>query len=136
MAKFLTREQILNYDDIKTEVVTCPEWGGDVNVRGLTAGERDRWEASLYTTKQHGNKYEIVSNRDNLRAKFVAVSVVDEKGKTIFTTGDIEMLAQKSAAPMDRIFTVAQRLSGMSNADVEELEKNLTGDQNDTSTTN
>ena len=136
MSKFLSREQILNYDDIKTEVVSCPEWGGDVNVRGLTAGERDKWESSLYTTKKHGNSYEVISNKENIRAKFIAVSVVDEKGKLIFTAGDIETLSQKSAAPMDRIFAVAQRLSGMTNADVEELEKNLTSDQKDTSITN
>jgi len=136
MSKFLSREQILNYDDIKTEVVSCPEWGGDVNVRGLTAGERDRWEASLYTTKKHGHEFEVIANKDNLRAKFVAVSVVDEKNKLLFTVGDIESLTQKSAAPMDRIFAVAQRLSGMSNGDIEELEKNLKSDQADISITN
>ena len=77
----LTREDILNYNDIKTEIVPVPEWGGEVKVKGLTAGERDKWEASLYSTKRHGNSFEIVSNRDNLRAKFIAVSVVDDKGK-------------------------------------------------------
>jgi hypothetical protein len=134
--KLLTRDQILEYNDIKTQVVQVPEWGGEVIVKGLTAGERDKWEASLYTAKQHGKNIEIVSNRDNLRAKFVAVSVVDEKGKPLFTAGDIEALTKKSAAPMDRIFTVAQKLSGMSDNDVEELEKNLNGDHKDISTTN
>ena len=131
----LTREDILNYNDIKTEIVPVPEWGGEVKVKGLTAGERDKWEASLYSTKRHGNNFEIVSNRDNLRAKFIAVSIVDDKGKLLFTSGDIEALAKKSAAPVDRIFSVAQKLSGMSDNDVEELEKNLNGDQKDISIT-
>jgi hypothetical protein len=44
-------------------------------------------------------------------------------------------LTKKSAAPMDRLFSVAQRLSGMSNEDVEELEKNLKSDPTDISPT-
>lgn len=132
----LSREQILNCVDTKTETVPCPEWGGDVIVKGLSAGERDKWEASLFTTVKHGNSFEIKSNRDNIRAKFVVASAVDEYGKPLFTVGDIDALAKKSAAPMDRLFAVAQRLSGMTDEDVEELEKNLKSDQDDTSTTN
>lgn len=132
----LSREAILNCNDTKTETVPCPEWGGDVIVKGLSAGERDKWEASLFSTKKHGNSFEIVQNKDNLRAKFVVASAVDEQGKPLFTVGDIEALTRKSAAPMDRLFSVAQRLSGMTNEDVEELEKNLKSDRDDTSTTN
>ena len=29
----LTREDILNYNDIKTEIVPVPEWGGEVKVK-------------------------------------------------------------------------------------------------------
>jgi len=122
--KLLGREDILNAVDVKTETVNCPEWGGAVKVRGLTAGERDKWENSLYTTKQHGNKFEVVAQKDNVRAKFISVSVIDDKGELLFSVGDIEALSKKSAAPIDRIFAVAQRLSGMSNEDIEELEKN------------
>lgn len=131
----LSREKILNAVDVKTEEVSCPEWGGSVIVRGMTAGERDKWEASLFSTKQHGKNFEIIANKDNLRAKFVAASAVDEKGNLLFTVGDIDALTRKSAAPMDRLFAVAQRLSGMSNEDVEELEKNLKSDRTDTSPT-
>ena len=35
----LTREDILNYNDIKTEIVPVPEWGGEVKVKGLTAAK-------------------------------------------------------------------------------------------------
>lgn len=132
----LTREAILKCEDTKTVTIPCPEWGGDVIVKGLTAGERDKWEASLYTTKKHGSSFEIVSNRDNLRAKFIVASAVDEQGKPLFTVGDIDALTRKSAAPMDRLFAAAQKLSGMTNEDVEELEKNLKSDREDTSTIN
>ena len=132
----LNREAILNADDLKTETVNCPEWGGSVIVRGLTAGERDKWEASLYSTEKRGGSFEVVAHKENIRAKFIAASVVDEKGKLLFSAGDIEALSRKSAAPMDRLFAAAQRLSGMTDADVEELEKNLTTAQGDSSATN
>jgi len=120
----LSREAILNAVDTKTETVSCPEWGGDVMLRGMTAGERDKWESSLFSTKRHGNSFEVVANKDNLRAKFIVASAIDEQGKPLFTVGDIDALTAKSAAPMDRLFSVAQRLSGMTNEDIEELEKN------------
>jgi len=120
----LSREAILNAVDTKTELVSCVEWGGDVMLRGMTAGERDKWESSLFSTKRHGNSFEVVANKDNLRAKFIVASAIDEQGKPLFTVGDIDALTAKSAAPMDRLFAVAQRLSGMTNEDIEELEKN------------
>lgn len=93
-------------------------------------------ETSLYTIKKHGNTSEVVANRDNIRAKFIVASAVDEQGKPLFTVGDIDALTRKSAAPMDRLFAAAQKLSGMTNEDVEELEKNLKSDREDTSTIN
>jgi len=121
----LSRENILNAVDIKTEVVSCPEWGGDVMVRGLTAQERDKLEQSLYTTKKHGNGFEVVPTKsDTIRVKLVVLTCVNENGDLIFTVADIDSLNKKSAAPIDRIFAVAQRLSGLTEKDVEELEKN------------
>ena len=47
MGALLTKEQMLAADDIKSERVEVPEWGGDVMVRGLTGTQRDAWEASM-----------------------------------------------------------------------------------------
>lgn len=131
----LKRADILNAVDVKTEEVQVPEWGGSVYVRGLTAGERDKWEASLYSAEKRGSSFEVVAHKDNIRAKFLVVSIVDEEGKLMFTAGDIEALSKKSAAPVDRLFAVAQRLSGMTKEDVEELEKNLKAVPEDSSLT-
>ena len=48
--KALTRDEILGADDLKTESVKVPEWGGTVLVRELTGAERDEWEASVVKT--------------------------------------------------------------------------------------
>ena len=121
----LTRDQILNFNDLKTELVPTPEWDGSVMVRGLTAQERDQFEQSLYTTRKVGNGFETIPNKkDNVRAKLVSMVCIDEKGELLFDAACIDILCKKSAAPIDRIFTVAQKLSGFSKTDIEEIEKN------------
>jgi hypothetical protein len=126
---FLTREKILNFSDIKTTVVSVPEWGGDVMVRGMTGFQRDQYEGALYND---GNR-----NFSNVRAKLVALSIVDPETKApMFTAGDIEVLGNKSAAALDRVFSVAQKLSGLTRDDVDDLSKNSQTDLSDISTTN
>ena len=71
----LTKERILAVDDIVTEDVDVPEWGGTVRVRGLSGTERDAFESSMI--ERRGKKVE--TNLTNLRAKLVAASVVDER---------------------------------------------------------
>ena len=41
MGTMLDRNAILGADDLGREVVDVPEWAGSVQVRGLTAAERD-----------------------------------------------------------------------------------------------
>lgn len=121
MSKLLTREAILQAKDLPYEDVAVPEWGGVVRVRALTGAERDRFEASIVEQRGKGAPR---LNTTNIRAKLVALTVVDENGNRIFTDDDVEALGRKSAAALNRVFEVAQRLSGLTQADMEELEKN------------
>ena len=43
----LTRDQILQANDLVTETVEVPEWGGSVFVKSLTGVERDQFEAAI-----------------------------------------------------------------------------------------
>ena len=126
----LTRDEILQVQDLPTEQVHVPEWGGDVLVRALTGAERDRFEQSI--VEQRGKNTRM--NLQNIRAKLVALTVVDEQGNRIFKDEDVKWLGNKSAAALDRIFEVAQRLSGLRDEDVEELAKNSESDLSDDST--
>ena len=116
----LTKQDIINANDISTEDVAVPEWGGTVRVRTLTAKERDAFEAGLSTGEGKKRKADLV----NIRAKLVGLCCVDESGARVFTDSEMLMLGTKSAAAVDRVFTVCQRLNGLSNEDVEDLEKN------------
>lgn len=117
MSKYLNRETILNANDIKTEEVNVPEWGGAVLVKSLTGAEKDRYEQSIYSVKDG-------ANYNNIRSKLVALCICDEELKPVFQSADIDALGQKSAAALDRVFQAAQKLSALSASDVEELEKN------------
>ena len=116
----LTRDQILQAKDIQTEEVAVPEWGGAVLVRGLTGEERDGYEASIMSLR--GTDAQL--NLRNARAKLVVKSVVDADGARLFSDQDVAALSNKSAAALQRVFEVAQRLSGLTANDVEELTKN------------
>jgi hypothetical protein len=114
----LSREQILTASDIRTEDVEVPEWGGSVRVRALTGVERDAYETTIVNIRSDGSK---VMNLRNLRARLVAVSCVDEDGNRLFTDADAMELGNRSASALERVFDVAQKLSGLSASDVEEL---------------
>lgn len=129
MTKLLSREDILNAPDLETEEVEVPEWGGMVLIKGLTGQERDEFEASV--VDRRGKKVKM--NMDNLRARLVALSVVDGEGKRIFRRTDVEALGKKSAAALDRVFSASMRLSGMREEDVEELVENFTREKTDDS---
>lgn len=117
----LTRDSILAAPDLQTEVVEVPEWGGSVTVRGMTGAERDSFERSMVDLSGKDTKMNVV----NFRAKMVARTVVDSAGKRLFRDDDATMLGTKSAAAINRVFKVAQRLSGMADDEVEELTTNL-----------
>lgn len=120
MTHYLSKAAILQANDIQREEVDVPEWGGTVLVQGLSGRERDDLEASMIKGK--GKNASV--NLENLRAKVVARTVVDEDGKRIFEDQDIPALTQKSAAALNRVYEVAQRLSGITQEDVDELTKN------------
>lgn len=119
----LSKDQIWQANDITFEDVPVPEWSppgqvGHVRLRGLMGNERDEFEAkSLKKGKGGQREVEI----KNLRARLIAASAIGEDGAPLFTTGDVLRLSQKSAVPLERLFKVAQRLSGLSDDDVEEL---------------
>jgi len=127
----LSRDAILAADDREYEVVPCPEWGGEVRLRSLTGAERDAYEQSLVQTR--GKSREM--NLRNARAKLVALCAVDENGNRLFSDADVNALGKKNAKPLDRLFDVARRLSGLSEDDVDRLTENFDDAQSDASTT-
>src|SRR5688572_25748018 len=118
---FLTREQILEADDTRYETVECPEWGGDVRLRSISGTKRDAYEQSLVEERGTSRKM----NLRNARAKLIILCAIDETGRPLFTSEDLRGLGNKNAAPLDRLFDAARKLTGMSDNDVEKLTENF-----------
>ena len=96
----LSRDQILQADDLGLVELKIPEWGGSVYVRGDS------------------------EKLSNVRAYLAALTVVDEKGERMFRSAeDIEALGGKSARALTRIFNKALEVNGFGADDVEKLEK-------------
>jgi hypothetical protein len=106
----LTRDQILEVADLRSEAVDVPEWGGSVLVRTMTGFDRDAFESSMMTVASDGSRKPDMTN---LRAKLVALTLVDEANSRLFDVADIPRLALKSAAALERVFDVAQRINGI-----------------------
>ena len=123
----LNKSQILGAVDIVIEKVAVPEWGGDVFVKSLTGAEKDAFEESI--VDMSGTDVKV--NMKNARAKLAAKTICDKDGVRIFDDADIPALGEKNGAVLERIFNVAQRLSGLSKDDVKKLIKNSKSAQAD-----
>jgi len=126
----LNKDQIKTVSDLETQEVDVPEWGGAVRLKSLTGTERDRFEASVV----QGQGRNTTVNMQNLRAKLVALSAIDEQGNPLFTEEDVKWLGGKSAKALNRLFNAAQSLSGLSESDVKELTANFSDARSDGST--
>jgi len=122
----LLKEDILGADDLKRERVETPDWPcRHVWVRTMPGIDRDSFEEQSLD----GDPGSRTMRYRNLRGRLAAWTIVDEGGQRVFADEDADAVGQKSAAMLDRVFDVASRLNGLSDKDVKDLAKNLSGAQ-------
>lgn len=135
---YLGREEIYHAKDQQYDEVPVPEWApnGDPNpeawvlkLRGLTGSERDRFEASI-APKGNSNR----PNMKNFRARMITWCAVDEDGNRLFNSGDVDMLGEKSAKALGRVFDKCQEMNGLSDSDIDELTEDFTDGPSGSST--
>lgn len=114
----LNKDQILSSDDLAFKDVEVEAWGGTVRIRCLTGEERDAFEQSIVDSKGKAR------NMKNIRARFLSMSIVGEDGQRLFSDAEVEGLGKKSGKAIDKLFDVAQKLSGLTDDDVEEMAGN------------
>lgn len=111
----LSKKAILDAQDKKMIDVEVPEWNGSVKIRVMTGTERDRFEGEFVG----GSK-----SVEMVRAKLVAKCLCDEDGNRLFTETEVPQLGEKSAAVLDRLFTICMKHNRFTKDDVEELAGN------------
>lgn len=127
----LTKDQILSASDRPTEEVPVPEWGGSVFVRTMSGTDRDAFEQDIIDARKHDAERAEQSDAPvksteltNIRARLAVKTICDAEGNRLFGDDDADTLGKKSGKALDRIFDVAQRLNGIGQKEVEELEGN------------
>ena len=108
----LNRDAILGAQDLTHEDVTVPEWGGSVRVRMMTGTDRDTLANAF--VGDDGKP-----NMSGYRQRLLAATMVDEAGALLFSAADVAAIGAKSAAALDRVFAVADRLNKLGDAAVE-----------------
>lgn len=135
---------IITADDRPFKDVEVPEWplpdGSpmELRIRGASAAAVDAHDASLFAIRGsagNGSDAELsVEMSKSYRARFLAMCLFDpETDEQIPITA--EQLGQKSARVVNRLFGIAQRLSGANEKAVEEAGKDSGTDQSESSTT-
>ena len=127
---FLTKEMLLQRDDLKIEKVELSK--GFVYVREMTGHEKDIWEQSMLKQKPSGDKrkpVEYETTLEDFRAKLAVVTVCDAEGNLLFKPEDVKTLSRMmSATNMEKIIDVAQRINAISQKDRDEILKNSEAD--------
>ena len=108
------RDQIAAFDDREVESVTVAEWGDlTIEMRAPSAG--DRMNVIRSATDENGDP-----DLAKMQAAIIALCATDPSdGLPIFTEKDWDMLNGKAAGPVTTLFSVAQRLCGLTGDEVE-----------------
>ena len=119
---YATRDQILSVDDLGSEDLSVPEWGGImVRIRELTGTERGVFEKSISKVSNNADGTTNVElEAQNLRVQLCALTMVDGEGKRLFADHEVAQLGAKSAKALQRVFDVSSKLSGIAAESVED----------------
>ncbi|XBQ15800.1 MAG: hypothetical protein ABL308_12685 [Oceanicaulis sp.] len=102
MAKkaLLSAAEILAAEDLKTEDVDVPEWGGAIRLREWSGVDMLAYETEA-------------EQADGSRALAVAISMsaIDEAGSRLFTADDVEALAKKNGKVLIRLMAKIRALN-------------------------
>ena len=115
----LSREDILRSQDLVREVVSCPEWGGEVYVRVMTGEERDRYEHHMLSLQDLYKDDKV--NLQTLRIALLSLCLCDEQGGRLFQFQEMQLLNEKSWVVLDRLYEVASRINKTTVKEIEEL---------------
>jgi hypothetical protein len=91
----------------------------EITLQGLTGKQRDAWEGSLIVQK--GNRRRV--NTANVRARLVVACAIEPGRDRALTDEDAGWLGNIRVDVLNRLYEAAQRLSGVTDEDVEELGK-------------
>jgi hypothetical protein len=104
------RERALAGKNVRSEIVTVPDWGGEVKLVGLTAAERLRL-VKRATVIENGD--EKVDNSLLYPLLIIHSAHDPESGAKLFSEGDAETIMTNDAGTIEGVAGAVLRISGM-----------------------
>lgn len=124
------RDRIIATNDTQSELVNVPEWGVDIEIRGMSGAARAQMTQAAADNEGGVNYVRMMPN-------IVIGCVFDpETGERVFNDDDHEIVMEKSGSALDNIVKVAMRLSGFGDKAVDEAGKDSSSTQSEGSTSN
>lgn len=109
------RDRILTAQDTTHELVDIPEWGVQVEVRSMSGAAR----AAIVQTGVSGQV-----DMARLMPEIIVMCTFDpETGEQVFTADDKALVMDKNGSALEKIMTVAMRLSGFTQNAVDDAGK-------------
>jgi hypothetical protein len=116
---FVTRENALQQAKRRFAVVEIPDWG-KFRLRSLTELERSRFENSMRDKRGQVSSGRLV----DMKFRMIVLGCVDAEGNQLFRDSDIGELKNQDSKNTNALVEEIQKHWGMSDTDVEDLEKN------------
>jgi hypothetical protein len=121
--KVLTAADITRVRDVVIKPVEIPEWGGVVNVRSMSALERENYFEAIRKIEGYGKKERTIIVLKRSSALLAQMTLCDEAGNLLFTPQEIATLSAKSSKALQRIVDVSAKLNGLADDDDESAGK-------------
>jgi len=114
--KCLTREEFLKRDGLERVAVELSD-GEGVFVRMLTGEERSNVE-------KRALKVDAKDDPGTFRWLMIQATTIDAGGRQLFTKDDRPRVMALAADTIEKLFEASCKLNGLTDRDVEDLEKN------------
>jgi len=120
----LTLQEIMAAQDRTPIEIDVPEWGGAVYVVGMSGDDRDRFDSS-WGAKLSASNEDGPIDMAGLRSLVVSKTLCDADGVLLIQReSEVTQLGRKSSAALDKIFSLACKLSGIDLGDDDDAVKN------------
>jgi hypothetical protein len=108
----LSKEQLLATVKRPTEKVKLEEFGGEVLLRGMSAGELMSFQKSIQKPGKKNGQIEI--DEETFGAKLLVRCLVDKSGNRLFHDDEWQSLNDWPVAAFQKATSIAMKLNGYS----------------------
>ena len=127
-----SREALLKLCERRYSTIDIPERDISIRIQSLSEAEKSQYETCLIAKNGRGIMRERLQDATR---RLIALCVVDEEGKRIFSDSDLSAIANLDSYISSRIYDACQEHCGFNKGDIDETVKNSEEISVDDSTT-